>query len=773
LIEKVNKNGNRQHMKWALRQKVNVVILITFLLIAALFIAIQLPFQQRIMQSTMKQNETLLKSIAIREQEHLANAIFEDRKRALTIRVEQMSKVVDGILNIAVYNQTGKLLVNVGKNVDNADLTPANLPKPPAVDYIRQDELGGTKILTLLQAIEVVNERIGFIRIDYSLAELKRQQRQSYLIFGGLLASIFVILLVLLNYTLSRVVIHPISSLRDTMLRMKSGALGDQLDVNSDDEIGDLTTAFNRMSVDLADSYSHIESQNRDLRESEDKFRLMFNFSPDAVNINRLYDGRYVDINEGFTLTTGFTHEDVIGKTSLELGIWHDPLARQQLVRGLQENGFFENLETQFRNKDGSLVTGLLSARVVTLKGVAHIISITRDITLLKEREKELLKIEKLESLGILAGGIAHDFNNILTGIIGNISFAKVFIDSAHKSYKPLAEAEKASARAGELAHQLLTFARGGEPVKKVVDLRHLVDEAVSLVLHGSKVKGTIDIPDSIHAINADEGQMSQVFHNIIINATQAMPGGGTLTVTAQNEMIAEKNALALPPGTYIRLTFADQGCGMSNDEMKKIFDPYFTTKSEGNGLGLSSVHSIISRHGGHIGASSEIGKGATFTIYLPSLGEVYTKFQESITPQRMGEHKGGLKGGSKGGSILIMDDEEMIRDIAVTMLTYLGYEVSTCASGEKAVELYKTSMESGTPFLAVIMDLTIPGGLGGKEAAEQIRALFPDACLLVSSGYSNDQIMSNYIEYGFSGAIAKPYTIGEFERTLRSLLEN
>ena len=497
------------------------------------------------------------------------------------------------------------------------------------------------------------------------------------------------------------------------------------------------------------------------LQESEDKFRLTFNFSPDAVNINRLEDGLYVDINEAFTRITGFTREDVRGKTSLEINIWQEAADRQRLVQGLREKGYFENLEAQFRRKDGSLVTGLMSARVISLKGVPHIISISRDITERKKHENEQLKIEKLESLGILAGGIAHDFNNILTGVMGNISFARVFLDAAHKAYKPLAEAEKAAARAGELAHQLLTFARGGEPIKKVVSPRRLVDEALSFILHGSNVKGTIDIPDSIHAFEADEGQISQVLQNIIINATQAMPGGGILMVAARNEMLADNNALSLPPGSYIRLTCADQGCGISDDILKRIFDPYFTTKSAGIGLGLSSVHSIVSRHGGHIGVESVIGKGTTFTIHLPSLGK--TEELADAMVELTAEHR--------GGSILVMDDDQMVRDIASLMLTHLGYEATLCAGGEEAVELYTTSVESGAPFSMVIMDLTIPGGLGGKQAAERILARFPQACLVVSSGYSNDPIMSNYREHGFSGVIAKPYTLQNFKEVLSSLL--
>ncbi|ABQ24603.1 hybrid sensor histidine kinase/response regulator [Geotalea uraniireducens] len=346
---------------------------------------------------------------------------------------------------------------------------------------------------------------------------------------------------------------------------------------------------------------------------------------------------------------------------------------------------------------------------------------------------------------------------------MGNVSFAQMFLDASHKSYKPLAEAEKASVRAGELAHQLLTFARGGEPVKKLVSLLQLVNETVSLVLSGSNVKGTIEIPDSIHAIEADEGQMSQVFHNIIINATQAMPDGGTLTVTARNASLDSANTMNLPGGRYVRLSFADQGCGIPDGDLNKVFNPYFTTKSSGSGLGLASAHSIVNRHGGHIGVSSVPGKGTTFTIHLPSIGETYSTHQTDSVAQSADAHT--------GGSILVMDDEEFIRDITTEMLEYLGYQATACENGAEAIVQYKAARESGVPFSAVIMDLTIPGGMGGKEAAQQILDIDPKACLIVSSGYSNDPVMADYSAYGFNGAIAKPYNMTEFGQLLSSKL--
>lgn len=409
----------------------------------------------------------------------------------------------------------------------------------------------------------------------------------------------------------------------------------------------------------------------------------------------------------------------------------------------------------------------LIGSDISQLLGIASILGISlRNLELIEDKlrhEIELLKIDKLESMGILAGGIAHDFINMLTGIMGNITLAHMFLDSSHESHKPLLEAEKASMRAAELAQQLLTFARGGEPIKKPVSVQHVVYETISLVLHGSNVRGDIDIPDSIHAIEADEGQMCQVFHNIIINAKQAMPEGGTLTVRAQNEILADYNTLSIPAGTYVRITFTDQGCGIPEDILKRIFDPYFTTKPAGNGIGLASVQSIVKKHGGYIGASSIPGTGTTFTIYLPSTGEVCSSDLEKPVTKIRTSHAGGC--------ILVMDDDELIRKMMAVMLKYLGYQVTTCASGERALAEYKAAMNAGTPFSAVIMDLTIPGGMGGKEAALQIHAIDPQACLIVSSGYLHDPIMADHKTYGFSGAVAKPYKMADLGQLMNSLL--
>ncbi len=558
--------------------------------------------------------------------------------------------------------------------------------------------------------------------------------------------------------------VYPLKELEERNLYLE------ELVVERTSQLSEVNEKLKQTNKELAREIAGHKRAEEALLESETHYRLLAEEASDVIwQLDSDY--RFTYVSPADERLRGYRADEVIGRHVFELFDEEGVALLRKLTRQrleAEERGTktgTATFEARHRCKDGSwLWAEICSTPKRDAAGkVTGFYGISREITERKEREKELLKIEKLESLGALAGGIAHDFNNILTGIMGNISFSKMFLDAEHKSFKPLAEAEKASLRAGELASQLLTFARGGDPVKKVVSLKHLVNETVSLVLRGSNVKGFIDIPDSIHAIKADEGQMVQVFHNIIINATQAMPGGGALTVTAQNRALDDANSMALPGGSYVRVLFTDQGCGISDSDLKKIFDPYFTTKSSGTGLGLASAHSIVNRHGGHIGVSSVSGTGTTFTIHFPSTGEAYGTNQADTSAQNAGEHS--------GGSILVMDDEETIREMTTEILAFLGYQATACEDGTEAIARYRAAKESGTPISAVIMDLTIPGGMGGKEAAEQILAIDPAACLIVSSGYSNDPIMSDYSAYGFRGAIAKPYNMTEFEQLLSSML--
>jgi two-component system cell cycle sensor histidine kinase/response regulator CckA len=357
------------------------------------------------------------------------------------------------------------------------------------------------------------------------------------------------------------------------------------------------------------------------LRQSEEKFSAVFHASPDAITLTRLSDGTYLEVNEGFSDITGYLPEEVIGKSSAELSIWDNPQERIQLLQYLHESDIATNKEFSLRRKDGSIRIGQISLRSIEINGEQCLLGITRDVTERAYLQNELIKAQRLESISVLAGGIAHNFNNVLTGVIGYISYAKKHLGDSGKVLQILESAENASYRAAGLARQLLTFSQGTIPIRKPVSVDALLEESVSLFLSGSNVKGTI-ASASHETIHADSQQISQAFNNIVLNALQAMPDGGTLAVRIDSITLDESNRYSLQPGKYVKIIFEDSGCGIAKDDLIKIYDPYFTTKESGTGLGLSTTHSIISKHGGNIDVASEVGKGTTVTILLPSTAE-------------------------------------------------------------------------------------------------------------------------------------------------------
>ena len=501
------------------------------------------------------------------------------------------------------------------------------------------------------------------------------------------------------------------------------------------------------------------------LRESEDTLRNLMDVMPvGVVLVNGLSNFEY--INRCFVELFGYSHAEIPDLETWYQLVYPDPVyrkevtaARDAMISEAKANGtLIAPVEGKVTCKDGSVRQVIVNRQLAGDRTIAIFI----DITERQFIQNELLKTQKLESLGVLAGGIAHDFNNILTGILGNITLAQMFLDERHKSFKPQGFAEQAALRAAELATKLLTFAKGGAPVRKPVSLVPIVEESVSLALRGANVTCVVGLPEDLHAVEADEGQMSQAFHNIIINAAQAMPGGGVLKVGAENVALAAGNRQALPEGAYVRISFADEGCGMAEEIQQKIFDPYYTTKSSGSGLGLASVHSIVNKHGGHIEVSSAVGTGTVFTFYLPSIGKTIAA-PASVVPSL-------AIGGAARGDVLVMDDEALVRNLATQLLQHLGYRVTSCANGEDAVALYGAGLKSGTPYLTAIIDLTIPGGMGGREAAQRILAIDPVARLVVSSGYSSDPVMADFSSHGFWAAMAKPYRVSELAQILDRL---
>lgn len=385
-----------------------------------------------------------------------------------------------------------------------------------------------------------------------------------------------------------------------------------------------------------------------------------------------------------------------------------------------------------------------------------------RDISDKKRMEEELLKGQKLEALGILAGGIAHDFNNLLTGILGNISLAQMCVKPSHRAFRRMEAAGKAAVRARDLTRQLLPFSRGGAPIKKTASVAEIIKDCATFVLRGSKVRCEFGLPHDLWPVQIDEGQISQVINNLIINAVQAMPEGGTITVRAVNVRITGKTALPLEKGKYVRISVSDTGVGIPQDHLNKIFDPYFTTKPKGTGLGLATSYSIVKKHGGLMTVDSDEGIGTTFYFFLPSSGGEASPVEGPERPLVRGK-----------GRILVMDDEALIRDLAGEFLTLMGYSVGFARNGTEAIRAYKEAMDEGEPFDAVIMDLTIPGGMGGKEAIQRLRRIDPHIKAVVSSGYSNDPIMSAHEKYGFKGVLPKPYDGNQLSEVLDNVIKN
>jgi len=498
------------------------------------------------------------------------------------------------------------------------------------------------------------------------------------------------------------------------------------------------------------------------LRASQNFLQTIIETEPECVKLLDS-DGTVLMMNQaGLAMSEAESLDQVRGKSIYDL------------IAPEYREAFQANVAMVFEGKSGTLEFEFIGIKGKRLRLETHavplrnenneisaLLGVTRDITERKKLEDELIKAQKLESIGLLAGGIAHDFNNLLTAILGNVSLAKMYVTADHKAYTRLAEAENASLRARDLTLQLLTFAKGGAPVKKTTSIRELLHETSRFALRGSDVRCELSIPADLRHLDVDEGQIGQVIHNLVINADQAMPDWGTITIACENVSISAKDSFPLSEGDYVHISLKDQGIGIAKEHLSKIFDPYFTTKQKGSGLGLATSYSIIKKHDGHIAVESEPGIGTTFHVYLPtSSQEIVAK--EAVEP--------AIPPGE--GRILVMDDEDIVRTVASDMLGSLGYEVVIARDGAEAITLYSRARESGEKFDAVIMDLTVPGGMGGKEAVRKLMEIDPAVKAIVSSGYSNDPVMADYGKYGFAGVIAKPYTMSNLRDAIGRALK-
>jgi PAS domain S-box-containing protein len=496
------------------------------------------------------------------------------------------------------------------------------------------------------------------------------------------------------------------------------------------------------------------------LRSSEARFRSIIEHATEGIMVADAETGQITYANPEICRILDYSEPELLSLKAYDLAVPEESEQSAHAFKAHSKDRMFSSQRT-FKRKNGDPVRMNIKAMQIELDGRASVLGFFADVTAQHLLEEERLKTHKLESLGTLAGGIAHDFNNLLQGVFGFISMAKLTHDQKEKSLSMLEQAEKALHQSVSLTSQLLTFSKGGKPLKKVLSLRPVIEDAVKFALSGSRAVATLSIAGDLVHVDADAGQIGQVIQNIVLNADQAMPLGGTIEISARNVFAASVPELHdRLQGEVVEIRVRDRGLGMPQEHLAMIFDPYFTTKEKGSGLGLATSYSIIRNHGGVILASSELGKGSTFTIYLPastSFTEQAAAFENRSAVQK--------------GKVLVMDDDAVVCDVARALLNELGHEVEIAGHGEAAIEKYQNAKEAGTPFDVVILDLTIRGGIGGTETIRKLLTIDPDVKAVVSSGYSDDAALSNYREQGFKAFLKKPYDIRELEDTLNVLL--
>lgn len=499
------------------------------------------------------------------------------------------------------------------------------------------------------------------------------------------------------------------------------------------------------------------------LRLSEENLRITLNSIGDAV-ISTDISGFTVQINKQAELLTGWSQEEALGEPFTDvfrlIGGQSGEIIENPCLLVLQAGESLERDEGLFLvAKNGAKhQIGYTGSPVMDGKGVVTgVVIVFRDISEKLKTEQELLKVIKLESLGTLAGGIAHDFNNMLAALFGNIELAKKHLSPGSKSYDLLETAGRSLDQATNLTRQLLTFSKGGAPIKEIIAVEEVVMDAARFSLREGEIDLQSRIDTDLWPVEADKGQLNQVISNLTINAKQAMPNGGTLTISVENAATIE--------GRFVHITVQDEGIGIPRENLDRIFDPYFTTKQNGSGLGLATTYSIISKHNGRISANSKLNKGTTFHIYLPATLADDETIQDETGIEVSKESIAAMR-------ILVMDDNEFFREMIGELLTMLGHSVSLAADGQEAVEKYRAAYENCKSYDIVIVDLTVPGGMGGKETAKEILKINPDAKIVISSGYATDPIMANYAHFGFKGVVVKPYQSSELQEMLQEIVK-
>lgn len=570
--------------------------------------------------------------------------------------------------------------------------------------------------------------------------------------------------------------IHPDD--RKILIAKAQNAYANQSTLNAEYRITNRSDGSERVIEAIGEVYNDEQGQPRgmigtylditerrrmeeELRKSQEQYVALAEASP--VGIFRTdADGNCSYVNQFWCQISGLTAAQAMGDG------WQralHPDDRQRVFGQWQtavEKGAPFQSEYRFRTPEG-VTTWLFGQSRIERDSDGRIIAYVGTVTDITERKRmaeELQKMEKLESISVLAGGIGHDLNNLLTSIVGNLALARLEEDAGQKD-DWLAEAEKASMRVKDLSQQLLAFSQGGPPILQKADIGALLKESVTFSLRGSHVSSDFSIADGLWTVGIDEGQINQVISNLIINAQQAMLAGGKVNVSAENILIEKHTRLPLKAGPYVKISVEDHGVGIPEQYLNRIFDPFFSTKENGSGLGLANSYAIVQKHNGYMAVESKVGVGTRFDLYIPATAEAseIRESQDALLP---------IHG---QGTILLMDDEESIRDIAVKIMSSLGYQVVTCSNGEEAIVIVEQVVGRGESFDAVILDVTVAGGMGAMATMRQLADIAPDVKVIVSTGYINNPIMSEYKDYGFRGVIAKPYKIREMSEVLQDVL--
>jgi len=529
---------------------------------------------------------------------------------------------------------------------------------------------------------------------------------------------------------------------------------------NLSDLVEKRTSELKKANAKLREEVAERKRVEKALIESEQRNRLLVQNSSDLIIIFGP-DQTIRYISPSLERNLGYAPDELVGKDG---SVFLHPDDVEETTRT-----FFKCVESpeesvcvqhRVRHKDGSWrFLETIGQNLLDDPAINGILANSRDITERKKMEEELMKLDRLESLGVLAGGIAHDFNNLLTPIMANISIARTYGELGEEITELLEDTEKASLRAKVLTQQLLAFAKGGAPVRRPISIPRLIRDTADFALSGSNVICGFSFPEDLWFAEIDEGQISRVVHNMVLNADQSMPAGGRIGIRAENVVIGPDASLSLKEGRYVKISIEDEGIGIPEKHLSKVFDPFFTTKERGSGLGLAISHMIVKRHDGATQVESKMGVGTTFHVYVPA-----SKKEPDPEERKPAGHP------KSEGRILLIDDEDSVRKSAGKVLRRLGYDVAFAGGGEEGIELYRKARESGRPFYAVIMDLTIRGGMGGEAAVRKLVEMDPDAKVIVSSGYSSDPIMSSFREYGFSGIVEKPYRMEDLRQALERI---